>query len=294
MGDVELLVTCPSTMTSPPSKDGGQVALHPQAPVPPKLPEKPVAAMIQPPLPMTATLSPQQQQQQLPPGPAKAEGNPFSKFPYMPVQFPHPPQYPGHYGADDMSAFWAQLHMMQQLPQYSQQSLQYSHQLPGLPPFPMVPRHFQPTAPPTAPATTAAIVTQAPPVKHNGIPQHPQQLQHFPVFPHHYPFLPFRGLVPPEGQTGPSQMLKPPYPRMFQMPMLPNLPTTTTTTTAPTTSAPPTTNPTLPRPHFNPYPYLPYYVPQQAFMPLFPGKPPLPEQHGQQPHVPPQFYPSGY
>lgn len=281
MGDVELLVTCPSTMTSPPSRDGGQVAQYPQAPVLPQLQEMPVAAATpQPPLPTTVTPSPQKLQ--LPSGFANAEGNPFSKFPYMPAQFPHPPRYPGHYSANDMSALMAQLYMMQQLPQYS-------YQLPGLPPFSMVPPGlFQPTAPPTPPATTT-MITPAHPVKHDGIPQ---QLQQFPVFPHQYPFLPFRGPLPPEGQAGAPQVLKPLPPPVFQLPMLPNLPPTTT----PTTSAPPSIKHAPQRPLFNPYPYMPYYVPQQAFMPQFPEKPALPKQHGQQPinHVPPQFYPSGY
>lgn len=285
MGEVELLVTCPSTMTSPPSRDGGQVAQYPQAPGLPHLPEMPVAAApTQPPLPTTVTPSPQKPQ--LPSGLANAEGHPFSKFPYMPVPFPHPPQYPGHHSADDMSALMAHFYMMQQLPQYS-------YQLPGLPPFPMVPGLFQPTAPPTPPATTTTtIITQAPPVKHDGIPQPPQQLQQFPVFPPQYPFLPFRGPLPP-GQAGAPQMLKPLHPQMFQIPMLPNLPTTTTT---PTTNAPPTIKHAPQRPLFNPYPYMPYYVPQQAFMRSFPEKPALPAQPGQQPvnHVPPQFYPSGY
>lgn len=283
MGDVELLVTCPSTTTSSPSRDGGQVAQYPQARVLPQLPEMPVAAATtQPLLPTAAT--PSLQKPQLPSGLANAEGNPFSKFPYMPPQFPHPPQYPRHYSADDMSALMAQLYMMQQLPQYS-------YQLPGLPPFSMVPGLFQPTAPPTPPATTTTIITHAPPVKHDRIPQPPQQLQQFPVFPHQYPFLPFRGPLPPEGQAGPSQMLKPLHPQMFRVPMLPNLPTTTTPP-----SAPPAIKHPPQRPLFNTYPYMPYYVPQQSFMPQFPVKPALPAQHGQQPvnHVPPQFYPSGY
>lgn len=278
MGDVELLVTC-SSLTSPPSKDGGQVAQNPQSPVLPQLPNMPVgAAPTQPLIPTAVTLSPQKLQ--MPSGLAHAEGNPFSKFPYMPAQLPHLPQYPGQYSTDDMSAAVAQLYMMQQLPQYP-------YQLPGLPPFSMLPGLFQPTAPPTPPATT----TPAPPVKHDGIPP-PPQLQQFPVFPHHYPFLPFRGPLPPEGHAGASPMLKPLHPPMFHIPMLPNPPTTAT----PTTRVPPTIKYSPQRPFFNPYPYLPYYVPQQAFLPQFPEKPGLPQQHGQQPvnHVPPQFYPSGY
>lgn len=284
MGDVELLVTCPSTMTSPPSGDGGTVSQYPRAPGRPLLPEMPVdAATTPPPLPTTVTPSPQKLQ--LRSGLPNPEENPFSKLPYMPVQFPQPPQYPGHYGADDMSALMQQFYVMQQLPQYS-------YQLPGLPPFSMVPGVFPPTTSPTPPATTTAIITHAPPVKHDGIPQPPQQLQKFPVFPHQYPFLPFRGPLPPESQAGPSQMLKPLHPQMFQIPMLPNLPPTT----APTTSAPPTIKHAPQRPLFNLYPYVPYYVPQPAFIPQFPANPSLPEQHGQQPvnHVPPQFYPSGY
>lgn len=277
MGDVELLVTCPTTMTSPPARDGGQVPQYPQAPVLPQLQEMPVAAATpQPPLPTMVTPSPQKPQ--LPSGIANTEGNPFFRFPHMPAQFPHPPRYPGQYRANDMSALMAQLYMMQQLPQYS-------YQLPGLPPG-----FFQPTAPPTPPATTTTttMITAAPPVKHDGIPPPLQQLQQFPVFPHQYPFLPFRGPLPPEGQAGAPRMLKPPYPPPFQLPMLPNLP--------PTTSAPPSIKHAPQGPLFNPYPYMPYYVPQQAFMPQFPEKPALPEQHGQQPvnHVPPQFYPSGY
>lgn len=272
MGDVELLVTCPSLMTSPPSRDGGQVSQYPQAPVLPQLPV--AAAPTQPPLPTTVPASPQKPQ--LSAGLVNAEGNPFSKFPYMPAQFPQPPRYPGHYSADDMSAFMAQLYMMQQLPQYS-------YQMPGLPPYSMVPGLFQPTPPP------ATTTTHAPPFKHNGIPQPPQQLQQFPVFPHQYPFLPFRGPLPPESRPGPSQMLKPLHPQMFQIPMLPNLPPTT----APTTSAPPTIKHAPQRPLFNPYAYMPYYLPQQAFMPQFPEKPAPPEQQPVN-HVPPQFYPSGY
>lgn len=278
MGDIELLVTCPSTMTSLPSKDGGQVAQYPQAPV---LPQMPVTPTTQSPLPTTA--GPWPQKLQLPSGLADAEGNPFYKFSYMPPLFHQSPQYPGQYSADDISALLAQLYIMQQLPQYSYQS-------PGLPQFQMVPGHFQPTAPTPSPATTTIATT----FKHDGIPHRPQQLHQFPIFHHQYPFMP----LPSEGQVQSSQMLKPHYPQMFQIPGLSNpkyLPQQNTQTVAATTStsAPPTTNHAPQKPLFNPYLYMPHYVPHQAFVPKYPVKP---EQHGQQPvyHAAPQFYPFGY
>lgn len=266
-------------MAPPPPRDGGQVAQYPQAPALPQFPQIPVAAATtKPHFPTMVTPTPQKPHRHS--GFVNAEGNPFSRLPYMSAQFPHPPQYPGHQSAHDMSALMAQLNVMQQLPQYS-------YQLPGLPPFSFVPGFFQPTAPPTPPATTTTIITH-PPVSHDG--QHLQQLHQFPAFPYQYQFLPFRGPLPLEGQAGDSQRPKPLHPQMFHIPMLPHLPTLATPTSAPPIKHAPQ------RPPFNPYPYMPYYVPQQAFMPQFPGKPALPQQHGQQPvnHVPPQFYPSGY
>lgn len=294
MGDVELLVTCPSTVTSPPSRDGGQVAQYPQGPVLPHLPVIPAAAgTIHSPLP--TTVEPSTQKLQLFSGLENTEGKPFPKFPYMPPQLPQSPlspQYPGQYNADATSALLAQLYMMQQLPQYS-------YQLPVLPQFPMVPGPYHPTAPP--PPTTATL---APTVKYDGIPQLPQQMQQFPAFPHQYPFMPFGGPLPPEGQAQSSQMLKPHHPQMFQLPALPNLkylPQQSSETVAPTAATTPTSAP-LTSKHdpqllpFNPYLYMPHYVPQQAFVPKLPAKPGPPEQHGQQSvyHPPLQYYPFGY
>ncbi|XP_011612153.1 uncharacterized protein [Takifugu rubripes] len=289
MGDIELWVKCPSTVTSPPSRDAGQVAQYPQAPGLPHWPVIPGAAgTTHSPLPTTVEPS---QKLQLLSDLDNTEGKPFSKFPYMPPQLPQLPQYPGQYSADAASALLAQLYMMQQLPQYS-------YQLPVLPQFPMVPGLFHPTAPP--PPTTATL---APTVKHDGIPQHPQQLQQFPVFPHQYSFMPFGGPLPP-GQARSSHMLGPHHPQMFQLPALPNpkylpqqssetvaLPAATTPTSAPLASK---HDPQLPP--FNPYLYMPHYMPQQAFVPKFPAKPGPPEQHGQQSdyHPPFQYYPFGY
>lgn len=298
MGDIELLVKCLPTVNSPPSRDGGQVAQSPQAPVLPHLPVIPgVAGTTHSPHPMAVEPS---QKLQLLSDLANAEGKPFSKFPYMPPpQLPQPPQYPGQYSADATSALMAQFYMMQQLPQYSQQLPQYSYQLPVLPQFPMVPGLFHPTAPPPLPTATLA-----PTVKHDGIPQLPQQLQQFPVFPHQYSFMPFGGPLPPEVQAQSSQMLKPHHPQMFQLPAFPNpkyLPQQSSETVAPTAATTPTSAPLTSRhdpqlPHFNPYLYMPHYVPQQAFGPRFPAKPGPPEQHGQQSvyHPPLQYYPFGY
>lgn len=287
MGDIELLVTCPSIVTTPPSRDGGRVAQYPQAPVLSHFPVIPGAAgTTHSPLPMTVEPSPQMLS-----GLVNAEGKPLSKFPYMPPQLPQPPQYPGQYSADATSALLAQFYMMQQLPQYS-------YQLPGLPQFPMVPGLLHPTA---LPPPTAA--TLAPTVKHDGIPQLPQQLQQFPVFPHQYSFMPFGGPLPPEGHAQSSQMLKPHHPQMFQLPALPNPkypPQQTSETVAPTATTPtraPLTSKHDPQlPPFNPYLYMPHYVPQQAFVTKFPAKPGPPEQHGQQSfyHPPLQYYPFGY
>lgn len=290
MGDVEVLVTCPSTGTSPPSRDTGQVAQYPQAPGLPHLPLIPGAAGTTH-FPLPTTVEPSPPKLQLLSGLANTEGKPFSKFPYMPPQLPQSPQYPGQYNADATSALLAQFYMMQQLPQYS-------YQFPFLPQFPMVPGLFHPTAPP--PPTTDTL---APTVMHDGIPQLPEQLQQFPVFPHQYSFMPFGGPLPPGGQAR-SQMLEPHHPQMFQRPALPNpnyFPQQSRETAAPTaattlTSAPLTSKHDPQLPPFNPYLYMPHYVPQQAFVPKFPAKPGPPEQHGQQSvyHPPFQYYPFGY
>lgn len=263
MGDVELLVTCPSTTTSAPPTDGGQVVQYPQSPVLPQSPAMP-GAPAQPPVPMTAA---------------------------PPPQLPHRPPYPGQYSADDTSALMAQFYSMQQYPQYS-------YQLPVFPQFPMLPG-LQPTPPPPPPPATTTT-PHAPTVKHDGMPQLPHQ---FPAFPPQFPFLPFRGPLPPGGQAQSPQMLIPHHPQMFQVPMLPNpnyLPWQNAQTAAPTAAAPPTRPPAITthapqRPLFNPYHYIPYYVPQQAFLPQLPARPALPEQQPRSVyHVPPQVDPFGY
>lgn len=242
VGDVELLVTCPSTMTVPPSRDGGQAGRYLPGPVLPHSPVMP-GATVPPPLPTRVAVSPQ--------NPTNTGGNPFSRFPYM------PPQYPGQYSTEDLSALLAQLYMMQQ---------QYPYQLPASAPYSVVPGLFQPTA-----------STRAPTDDRDGVPPPLHGLQQFPGFPPQYPFLPFRGASAAEDQPQPS-MLKPYNPQVFQIPMLPNpnygiQQDTGSSGAGPTQTAPQS-------PPFNPYQYLPHYIPH-------------PGQQQSSDHVP-HFDPFGY
>lgn len=233
VGGVELLVTCPSSITGPPSRGGGHGGRFLPGPVFPPSPVMP-GATVPPPLPTRVVVSPQK--------PTNAEGNPFSRFPYL------PPQYLGQYSAEDLSALLAQFYTMQQ---------QYPYQLPVSAPYSMVPGPFQPTAPPFLPPASTRVPTD----DHDGVPPPHPGLQQFLGFPPQYPFLPFRG-APPADQ---SLMLKPSKDQVFQISMLPNYgiqQDTGSSGPGPTQTAPPTTKPAPQSPPSNPYQHLPQYAPQ--------------------------------
>ncbi|XP_018536935.1 uncharacterized protein LOC108886521 [Lates calcarifer] len=285
--DVELSVSCPllpdskpTTATTAPPSDGGQVLQYPRFPQFAMFPQYPVLPVPTPPAhtpaPTTTTAAPLPQQPQ-PPSGFNAENQEASAAHYP--SFPFMPQYP-------------------QFPQY----VLYHRPVP-------------PTQSTTDKNTAAppGQLPQMPQSQHNGKPHAPQQPQ-FPMPPQYY-VLPFPKLpLPQEGQPQTVQNPKPVvqqpkpehvYPQTYQIPVLYPLPKypsqrqTTAPTTAPTTSAAIAQKPAAQKPFYYPHPYIPVYYAQQAPVPVFPDQPTTPltnqapfDQQKHQPnyHTMPSFY----
>ncbi|XP_040015632.1 uncharacterized protein LOC120807529 [Xiphias gladius] len=283
--DVELLVTCPSlpdikptTATTTPPSDSGQVLQYPQFPHFPMFPQYPVRPEPNP-APTASTMAP----------------------------LPQQPQFPSGYAAESSS------NENQEAPVAQYPSFPFMPQYPQFPQYVFYPR----PVPPTQSATnknTAAPLAQLPQMldtRHEGKPV-PQQ-PFFPL-PPQYHFLQFPKLPPPpEGKPQAVQNPKPVvqqpkpqhvYPQTYHIPVLyppqgQNIQSPTAATTTASTSAAATLKPAAQKPFYYPHPYMPvYYPPQQAAMPIFSDPPPTPlnnpapfDQHEHQPiyHGMPRF-----